>query len=61
MIYDYINIGGGSVSFAGSEATLGIITAAAMKLAPLPRVREVAFCSLDRTCIGTMDACSRDC
>jgi FAD/FMN-containing dehydrogenase len=33
--------------FAGSEGTLGIITAAAMKLAPLPRVREVAFCSLD--------------
>jgi FAD/FMN-containing dehydrogenase len=33
--------------FAGSEGTLGIITAAAMKLAPLPRVREVAFCSVE--------------
>jgi len=33
--------------FAGSEGTLGIITAAAMKLAPLPCVREVAFCSLE--------------
>jgi FAD/FMN-containing dehydrogenase len=33
--------------FAGSEGTQGIITAAAMKLAPLPCVREVAFCSLE--------------
>jgi FAD/FMN-containing dehydrogenase len=33
--------------FAGSEGTLGIITAAAMKLSPLPLVREVAFCSVE--------------
>ena len=33
--------------FAGSEGTLGIITAAAMKLVPMPRVREIAFCSLE--------------
>jgi FAD/FMN-containing dehydrogenase len=33
--------------FAGSEGTLGIITAAAMKLYPSPRVREVAFCCLN--------------
>lgn len=33
--------------FAGSEGTLGIITAAAMKLAPLPLVREVAFCAVE--------------
>lgn len=32
--------------FAGSEGTLGIITAAAMKLAPLPISRKVAFCAL---------------
>jgi FAD/FMN-containing dehydrogenase len=32
--------------FAGAEGTLGVITAAAMKLAPLPRAREVAFCAL---------------
>lgn len=31
--------------FAGSEGTLGIITAAAMKLKPLPAAREVTFCS----------------
>jgi len=33
--------------FAGSEGTLGIITAAAMKLAPLPVGREVAFCAVE--------------
>lgn len=33
--------------FAGSEGTLGIITAAAMKLAPLPLAREVAFCAVE--------------
>jgi FAD/FMN-containing dehydrogenase len=33
--------------FAGSEGTLGIVTAAAMKLAPLPIVREVAFCAIE--------------
>ncbi|HMM89320.1 FAD-binding oxidoreductase [Bradyrhizobium sp.] len=33
--------------FAGSEGTLGIITAAAMKLAPLPVLREVAFCAVE--------------
>jgi len=33
--------------FAGSEGTLGIVTAAAMKLAPLPIAREVAFCSVE--------------
>lgn len=33
--------------FAGSEGTLGIITAAAMKLAPLPIAREVAFCAVE--------------
>ncbi|WP_051000382.1 FAD-binding oxidoreductase [Bradyrhizobium diazoefficiens] len=33
--------------FSGSEGTLGIITAAAMKLAPLPVGREVAFCALE--------------
>ncbi|NEU97484.1 FAD-binding oxidoreductase [Bradyrhizobium uaiense] len=33
--------------FSGSEGTLGIITAAAMKLAPQPRVCEVAFCALE--------------
>jgi FAD/FMN-containing dehydrogenase len=32
--------------FAGSEGTLGIITAAAMKLVPLPVAREVAFCAV---------------
>ncbi|XSC47547.1 FAD-binding oxidoreductase [Bradyrhizobium sp. RDT10] len=34
--------------FAGSEGTLGIIAAAAMKLAPQPLVREVAFCALEK-------------
>jgi FAD/FMN-containing dehydrogenase len=33
--------------FSGSEGTLGIIAAAAMKLAPQPLEREVAFCALD--------------
>ena len=33
--------------FAGSEGTLGIIAAAAMKLAPLPVAREVAFCAVE--------------
>jgi FAD/FMN-containing dehydrogenase len=33
--------------FAGSEGTLGIITAAAMRLSPLPLSREVAFCSVE--------------
>jgi FAD/FMN-containing dehydrogenase len=33
--------------FAGSEGTLGIIAAAAMKLAPLPVGREVAFCAVE--------------
>jgi FAD/FMN-containing dehydrogenase len=33
--------------FAGSEGTLGIITAAAMKLVPAPIAREVAFCALE--------------
>lgn len=33
--------------FAGSEGTLGFITAAAMKLAPLPLAREVAFCAVE--------------
>ncbi|MBR0820243.1 FAD-binding oxidoreductase [Bradyrhizobium liaoningense] len=33
--------------FTGSEGTLGIITAAAMKLAPLPVGREVAFCAVE--------------
>jgi FAD/FMN-containing dehydrogenase len=33
--------------FAGSEGTLGIITAAAMKLSPLPLAREVALCSVE--------------
>lgn len=33
--------------FAGSEGTLGIVTAAAMRLAPLPIAREVAFCAVE--------------
>ncbi|WP_210418991.1 FAD-binding oxidoreductase [Bradyrhizobium sp. NAS80.1] len=33
--------------FAGSEGTLGIITGAAMKLAPLSVGREVAFCAIE--------------
>jgi len=39
--------------FAGSEGTLGIITAAAMRLAPQPASREVAFCALaDEPAVG---------
>lgn len=33
--------------FSGSEGTLGIIAAAAMRLAPQPQVCEVAFCALE--------------
>lgn len=33
--------------FAGSEGTLGFITAANMKLVPAPVVREIAFCALE--------------
>lgn len=32
--------------FAGSEGTLGLITAAVMKLVPMPARREVAFCTV---------------
>ncbi len=32
--------------FAGSEGTLGIVTAATMKLVPIPVAKEIAFCAL---------------